>query len=416
MSAIVGKGILSAGGGGELNVFVQETQPTVQNGLWVKKAKSAVTGVEIDNQVKAADGNNLTLPGNWVDQGQTSFNNAPVFGIVHEGVIHAITQASTANSNSLVYDIETGIFSLDTSGYAATLTASFINCVVGTLGYYVQNDSDRQLYCIDPINKIRRRVCYYSSRLSGSPSAMLVEGSIEYLTMHVSTSTISLYRTQIPETEASVSDVRLATWNINQTLGIGKIVHYGGLIYVFEGARVIGAYDPSTGTSTSILELVSPAYITLQPTMGHMVVGSMVLFIGVANGTQKSSGVSVYDLETGTHTYKENVLTDAFTRDTAGTPCLAFDGYTVYRIGGKSANSDTNTIIKYTAKSNDLPTGTVWAHESTSENVTEMYKDKTMTLNLGIDKVLIQEADGLKVQPAAIIKNGVVTNIGGGNT
>ena len=411
MSTIVGKGIISAGGGGELNVFVQETQPTAQNGLWVKRAKDAVTGVEIDNQVKAADGNNLTLPGNWGEQGQTDFNNAPVFGIVHEGIIHVITAASSYNSNSLVYDIETGIFSLDTSGYASSNIASFFNCVVGTLGYYVQNDGDRQLFCIDPVNKIKRRVCYYSNTISGSPSAILVEDGIEYLTMHHSTSTITLHRTQIPETESKVSDVQLATWNINQSLSMGKIVHYGGLIYVLEGTRVIGAYDPSTGTSTSILELVAPSYLTLQPTMGHMVVGSMVLFIGVDNKVQKSSGVSVYDLETRTHTYKENVLTDEFTRDSVGTPCLAFDGYTVYRIGGKSGNLDMKTIIKYTATSNDLPTGTVWAHESTSKNVTEMYKDKTMKLNLGIDKVLIQEADGLKVQPTAIIKNGVATDI-----
>lgn len=40
MSTIVGRGIAAGGGGGELNVFVQETQPTAQNGLWVKRQRA----------------------------------------------------------------------------------------------------------------------------------------------------------------------------------------------------------------------------------------------------------------------------------------------------------------------------------------------------------------------------------------
>ena len=49
---------------------------------------------------------------------------------------------------------------------------------------------------------------------------------------------------------------------------------------------------------------------------------------------------------------------------------------------------------------------------SAKENVTEMYSDKLSTLDFGVSEVYYQSVDGFFKQPAAIIKNGVVTNIG----
>ena len=429
MSTILGSPLSIGGGGAKsgLNVFVQETQPTAQNGLWIKKAKNAVTGVLIDNQVKAADGDNLTLPGNWRNQGVSLGIGTLMCGVLYDGVIYGISNytSGTQNEGSLKYDIATGIFSFEVSNYSRAYYMSNAIQVIDTSVFYIQGTRSQQLYFIDPVNKKGGRKYYLSSDLEGTACALLIEDDIAYtFIFDTNSGRLSLIKVNIPQKESSVKHTLYATY-LNTTVvqtnsyGAGKIVHHGNLFFTFFYNILVGIYDVSTNISTSVFQKLGEVSNRYTPTMGYMVVGSMVLLIGTATttGNAVASAVTIYDLETRTYTIKENQLTDELTRYSKDIPALAYDGYSVYRLGGYYGTGTlTETVMKYTATSNDLPTGTVWAHESTSENVTEMYKDKIMTLNLGIDKVLIQEADGLKVQPAAIIKNGVATDIGGGVT
>lgn len=68
----------------------------------------------------------------------------------------------------------------------------------------------------------------------------------------------------------------------------------------------------------------------------------------------------------------------------------------------------------FNIQTNEFSNGTVVCQPSVKENVTEMYSDKLSTLDFGVSEVYYQSANGFGKQPAAIIKNGVVTNIGGG--
>ena len=89
--------------------------------------------------------------------------------------------------------------------------------------------------------------------------------------------------------------------------------------------------------------------------------------------------------------------------------------YNYKQTGSTSVSSQYNKkVSKFSVTSNDFDNGTVICQLSEVENATELYKDKLVSLNVGFSRALFQQSDGLKVQPAAIIKNGVATDIGGG--
>ena len=410
---------------GGLNVFVQETQPTAQNGLWIKKAKNAVTGVLIDNQVKAADGDNLTLPGNWKNQGITgpaaSNLNA---AIVIDGVIYAVI--SSPKQGFLLYDIETGMFSKQSgisSGAGVSLTPYAPYTKANKLYFLYQ--TGMEAYEVDIVNKRTRQLFDYNYSLPEIQIGLLIDEGYGYIANTGLNSNVKLYRFTLPPEGSPPTTIltelmSLASGKKFTKAGPGAIYKHGNIFYVIQGNIVIAKYDSTTGISTLIATSVGTIDNVYFPTMNYMKVGSTILFIGLASSGSPlpAKNVGIYDIETDTVTIKTDVLSDELTRRTGQQiRAVATDGTSNYIVGGyygDSTQTETQTVMKYTATSNDLPTGTVWAHESTSENVTEMYKDKTVKLNLGIDKVLIQEADGLKVQPAAIIKNGVATDIGGG--
>ena len=64
MSTILGSPLSIGGGGAKsgMNVFVQETQPTAQNGLWIKRAKNEVSKVFMGNEFVLSDGEGATFP------------------------------------------------------------------------------------------------------------------------------------------------------------------------------------------------------------------------------------------------------------------------------------------------------------------------------------------------------------------
>ena len=45
-----------------LNVFASETQPTAQNGLWIKRAKNEVSKIFMGNDFVLSDGEGATFP------------------------------------------------------------------------------------------------------------------------------------------------------------------------------------------------------------------------------------------------------------------------------------------------------------------------------------------------------------------
>lgn len=423
----------AAGGGGELNVFVQETQPTAQNGLWVKKAKSAVTGVEIDTQLKAEDGNNVLLPGNWYTQGITSIGATSLLaGIKVGSIIYAY--GNNAYTIQLKYDLETGIYSKGTafsSSNHPSITGVYANTVYNGLLYVLWKrggDNYVYIFAINPVDGTYYSTSQPKTSWSFSFTSMDIYDGAAYMLYQYINNNPGIYKQDITQVDTGVLTQVTAftiTSEHRSTNARGAIFKIDNILYAFQGCLFLGKYDLSTGIATTVNQVLqsNTTFWNNNPTHGFIQEGNLIYIIGVStsgtsNNYYRADGVIVFDVSTNISTVHEHALTDEFTRAETVTQSCILDGTDSYCVGGRynpggvtASSSETATIIKYSLKSNDLPTGTVWAHESTFENVTEMYKDKTMTLNMGIDKVLIQEADGLKVQPAAIIKNGVATDI-----
>jgi len=428
---------VAAGGGSKLNVFISETQPTAQNGLWVKKAKSAVTGVEIDNAIRGINFSDVVLPGSYAGL-DNNFSYAATFPIVLKigNVIYA--SPSTWGSSTpygyryIKYDIETSIFSIE------TITASTSVSVDGILSQNVVVIGSI-VYAVNQTNRVLK-IDYETNTYTYTYSTALFSTNYRSAGIGEKDGVIYIlcgvrrgYYTSIYafDTETNVATQFVSDLSTNFSNIYGKFFFYDGKLFFFSGSASLQfTCDINTREVTSVREFVTEAGAAdtaLFPAYGMVQIGETIYFIGLAGSSSASA--------TANSAYSYNLLTGASAKisDELGStqalvmsgsinylPGYYFDGSSLFVFGGLYYQSDSyrhyQNIVKVIFTSNDLPTGTVWAHESTSENVTEMYKDKTMTLNLGIDKVLIQEEDGLKVQPAAIIKNGVVTDIGGGIT
>ena len=77
----------------------------------------------------------------------------------------------------------------------------------------------------------------------------------------------------------------------------------------------------------------------------------------------------------------------------------------------KSSTTYNQIVTQFSFGSNTYETGTILCLPSATSNLTKMYSSGLITLSYGIDDVYYQAADGLHKQDAAIIKDGVVTDI-----
>ena len=127
--------------------------------------------------------------------------------------------------------------------------------------------------------------------------------------------------------------------------------------------------------------------------------------------------VSIYNIKTGITSGLDSILPQQY-----GNGYIYYYGYykgNVYLIGGYYHGSGSNyanrkwyhTIAKFAINSTDLEPGTIVCDPSSYFNSTEMYNDGKTKLNFGVNQVYYQSADGFSIQLAAVIKNGVVTNI-----
>ena len=425
----------ASGGGGELNVFVQETQPTAQNGLWVKKAKDAVAGIEIDNAIRGINFSDVVLPGSYAGL-DASFSDQSHFPIVFkkDSIIYASTYTwgnTTAYGYKYIkYDLETSVFSIETITENTSVLVGEIwaqNVVVIDNIVYAVNKSNRVIKVDYETNTYSYgntttlfSTNYKSAGIGEKDGIIYILGGVR-----------SGYQTFIQafDTKTGVSTKFVSDLGTNYSNVYGKFFFYNDKLYFFSGSAFLEfTCDINTRKVTDIRKYVTGAGVTALdsfPAYGMVQIGETIYFIGLANSnleTDIGNSVYSYNLITEVSTKISDTLGGAqelnMARDIKYMPGYYFDGSSLFVFGGVYYQPGTSpsthhyqNITKVIFTSNELPVGTVWAHESTSENVTEMYKDKAMTLKLGIDKVLIQGADGLKVQPAAIIKDGVVTDI-----
>lgn len=454
-------------GGSKLNVFVSETQPDDQNGLWIKRAKGDVSKVFMGNDFVLADGEGATFPNSYTEDWNYSvltkednilvgrgFSSNKWVGDSNKGVLYIIK-----------YDLDTGIFTSDSLAYTPAINMTnphsySSNSVVKIgnklymLGYLRGTNLD--VYDIDTnvITNIGFVGVGSGSDHDSKPIAMCRFGNYLYtFTAQFYDSSYdnqgAIYKYDLTTGILTKVSTRIKNplWYKDSVIAPGSAgvaYPYGGIIYVATRCCVWLAFDPETET-VSILNkgffganndlgfTNNRSYGDASPWMGVFGLSSDIFFVGIG-GLWESTFDWMY--ENAPCVVRYNILSGTFTKSSIeletipssmatfsfiGAYCV--DGGILYHLlsrynykqtGSTSVSAQYNKrVSKFSATSNDFDNGTVVCQLSEVENTTELYKDKLMSLNVGFSRALFQQSDGLHSQSAAIIKNGVATDIGG---
>lgn len=436
MSTILGNPLSIGGGGAKsgLNVFVQETQPTAQNGLWIKRAKNEVNKVLIKSDYYLVDGEASQRVGTFKNtvgySGRSNQNCIAVGKIVYTfgGLYYNVY----ANGDAFAYDTENDVFtnlpSYTISGLGGNTNppykavgreAFYLNGVISFFAQ-VSSSNSKKLVKYD----IETKTYTYKSFGSGPWSSDLMlsgvkqVGNLAYVIAGINSSSYS------PQGILSSYDIENEVFTklaeVKSTTGIQSgIPHliglYDGSLYIFHGNESIGIWNLSTFEYTyDRKRLTSDLTANAGTAGGVQLLNKVYLIGGGTSNTAEAASVIVYDLVSKVATVMSDIL--PYRLYANPTASAVVDG-SAYIIGGsKISDSDNklNTVIKFAIKTNEFANGTVVCQPSSKNNITEMYSDKLATLDFGVDDVYYQSASGFNKQPAAIIKNGVATDIGGG--
>lgn len=435
MSTILGNPLSIGGGGAKsgLNVFVQETQPTAQNGLWIKRAKNEVSKVLIKSDYYLADGEAAQGVGTFKNTvgytGRSEQNCVAVGKIVYTfgGSYYNVY----ANGEAFAYDTENDVFT-NLPSYQSGLGGNtnppydavgrecfYLN---GVISFFAQvtGDNYKGLFKYDIETKTYTQKSFSSGPWSKGAmlSGVKQVGNLAYViagTTNSSYTSKGILSSYDIETEVFTQLAAVTSYTGIQSSRPHLLALYDGSLYIFYGNSLIGTWDLSTFEYTQVGTGLTSELDGNAGTAGAVQLLNKVYLIGggTSNVVQAAS-VIVYDLVSKEVTIMSNILPyRLYARPTAS---AVVDG-SAYIIGGtKISDSDynLNTVIRFAIKTNEFANGTVVCQPSSKNNITEMYSDKLVTLDFGVDDVYYQSAAGFSKQPAAIIKNGVATDIGGG--
>lgn len=470
MSTIYGNPLLLGGGGANgLNVFVSTTQPDKQNGLWIKRAKSEVNKVFMGNDFVLSDGEGATFPNAYTDDNTYNYSVLTKEGNILVGRCFSNTQWPNEQSKDTLYiikyDLDTGVFTTETTAYTPSINrtnpmlySSNSTVKIGNKLYMMGYNNGTNLDVLDLDTNIITKIGFVGVGSGSShyskPIALCRFGNYLY------TFTAQFYD--------SSADNQGAIYKYDLTTGVltkvssgfknplwyndghiapgstGVAYPYGGIIYVATRCCVWLAFDPETET-VSILNKGffgvtndlgfsnNRSFVDASPWMGVFGLSSDIFFVGIG-GLWESTYNWVY--ENAPYVVRYNIPSATFTKSSIelktipssmttgqflGGYCV--DGGVLYHLLSRYNYKQTGSVgvstqynkkvSKFSATSNDFDNGTVICQLSEVENTTELYKDRQMSLNVGFSKVLFQQSDGLHSQSAAIIKNGVATDIMG---
>lgn len=422
----------AAGSDGELNVFVQETQPTAQNGLWIKKAKDDVSKVLIKNDYYLSDGTGENLPGDA--EGVIGTNLSSYAAVKIDNKIYILPLGATL-STGFIYDIDTGVFTKQ-SGTLQFANNIFAWCAHDNKIYVSsRNTSNNYIFVqiYDPVlNHVSTEAQIITNPYQNETYGMWVSDEYIFLAGGMVVSQKWYDRPVLYDRSTKVSTVITNTQHSAIARGRGYVFKHDTKLY-FVGYCVLSySYDLQTGQfeyiDKQLNSLYTPSLGSFSPNTFFYALGKLYL-IGVHFYTStysfygKKRDVLVYDLVSEQITLLENVISEDAARsfqyfggiDFQGTLQAGFYGGFVQDSSSASKVYQYKIMI-FNIQTNEFSNGTVVCQPSAKENVTEMYSDKLSTLDFGVSEVYYQSADGFSKQPAAIIKNGVVTDIGEGVT
>lgn len=425
--AIVGNAVGAGGGSGGLNVFCSETQPTAQNGLWVKRAKDEVSRVLIKSDYYLSDGVGANLPGDAEALGI----QRTCAGIKIGNKIYMLPLYSNS-ATGFIYDIDTGVFTRQPGG------VTFSNSVMMWCAYdnkiYVKSHNNANnhitIQAYDPVaNSVSSIADIYTSPYQEETYGMWVSDEYIFLAGGAVYNSSWYDRPVLYDRSTNVSTLITNTQHSAYARGAGYVFKHDSKLYFVGYCTLAYSYDLQTGDFESIYKFLVPpnstSYINYSPNTFFYALGKLYL-IGVDHSVSSAGSavygkvrdVVVYDLVSEQTTLLENVISEDAARsfyyfggvDFQGTLQAGFfGGYVQY--GSSASKLYQNKILLFNIQTNEFSNGTVVCQPSTKENVTEMYSDKLTALDFGVSEVYYQSESGFSKQNAAIIKNGVATDI-----
>ena len=417
---------------GGLNVFVSETQPTAQNGLWIKRAKNEVNKVLIKSDYYLSDGVGANLPGDATSVlGSSGYSLCAAVKIGNK--IYMLPLGVTF-ATGFIYDIDTGIFTKQSSQVQFANNTCFW-CVHDDKIYVSSYNSANNYMFVQAYDPVSNRIsteAQITSTYQEETYGLWVSDEYIFLAGGRVQSGKWHDKPILYDRSTKVATTITNTQHDVIARGSGYVFKHDTKLY-FVGKCVLSySYDLQTGQFEYIDKQLNPLYTpqtgSFSPNTFFYALGKLYL-IGIHFDSStysfygKKRDVLVYDLISEQTTLLENVISEDAARsfqyfggiDFQGTLQAGFYGGYVQN-GSSASKVYQQKIMVFNIQTNEFSNGTVVCQPSAKENVTEMYSDKLSTLDFGVTEVYYQSASGFSKQPAAIIKNGVATDIGGGVT
>lgn len=417
MSTIYGNPLLIGGGGSAngLNVFCSTTQPNKQNGLWIKRAKDEVENV-------------LIKPGFYLPDGETT--------VLGQELNTTIYQQACAAIDGKIYNVA-GYTRPGGSNFAAetvqifdteteTVTSKTLNHPVSTAGhevssrnsividkaiYYWTNNSTSSMlqFVYDTETNTETYKNIYPYKYTGIVKA----GNFLYICAYNTSNSSFILKLDI-ETQTTTIVWQESGQLLNSNYGSGFSTLVGQVLWFISGAIIKAKFD----LSTNVMTVVSPTEYINNRNSSNAPTGlcrflDTVYSIGGGSTSEVNNNIYAYNLLTGEVSVIEGAL-NYTTNNSYWGGAAVVNGIAYVFGGGYHSGSygyGVKKIAKFRISTSKFGNKTIVVSPSLSSNVTEMYSDKLTTLDFGVDEVYYQSASGFSKQPAAIIKNGVSTDI-----
>lgn len=462
MAANIGA-IKSEYNNGDLNIFCQTAQPTAQNGLWIKRNPSEINNILIKDNYYLEDGVAGRLPITFPNKtdskpiticGIDDSNKMTIASFTNSGSpstsqsgSQTLVDLNNNTANNITVTYFSGYmgtipiyFTYDNHLFYATTSSNIINnydminyqgptnapanTVYNSIRFDNLGSPDKSnfLKAVALVDNILYGIVIYYNTSNNNKPTTAKFGSFDMTTLTKSGSLTAKYCTVLPQID--ISQYNLSNSGYNNSRINSKLVYYGNKLYYFENTNLLFSYDLSDNSLTPINSSVLPTgYSTDQRPLAIGYLAGSVYFIGLNTNPAAGSitDIAIYNIPNNSCEIKKSVIPSdmmyPFIYPYYKTYGYCQKGNDIYIVGANhhdSSGSTTNyknAVTKYCIKSNTYETGTILCQPSATSNLTKMYSSDLITLNYGIDDVYYQAADGLHKQDAAIIKDGVVTDI-----
>lgn len=430
----MGEAIISRrGGGGKLNIFTQTSQPSKENGLWIKS--NDVKKVFVGN--KEVSSGELEATGTVLSEARFGMGVASVGNIAYlfGGRVNHIQSLTTTAKEKLKviqkYDTTTKI--LTTSSATLTQPAVFVPAVaVGTICYIfgggtyyteVGGGTTSTVYAFDTTTEvitsagsIPRMLSAHSACAVGTKiyifGGVYSEDDGEGGTTEVLSNKIYIYDTNSKSSTTASVTLPTAVYGASCAAIGNKCYVIGGGISASTLARLsktVQIYD----TSSNTIETVDIGYYVKNSGVG--VAGTNIYLFGGSQSTSSttssiSNAIKIFDVTSGTLSTASFTMTNSLT-------CVGstYNSNGIYLFGGTTSlttSGSPNTQISQMLIDTGLEDGTALVELSeTSLYEAILYQSGKFTIQPKIKGVKLQLNGSLQTVEAAVINNSVVTTI-----